>query len=58
MSAPCSSLLVDVVKTVEVAKARRGSVFQLEYVPESVPVMMLLTLLAPALSSVLSSTRS
>jgi len=58
MSAPCSSPLVDAVKIVEVAKARKGSVFQLECVRASVPVMMLLTLLAPALSSVLSSTHS
>ena len=58
MSAPCSSPLVDVAKIVDVAKARKGSVFQLECVPASVPVKMLLTLLAPALSSVLSSTRS
>ena len=58
MSAPCSSPLADVVKIAEVAKARKGSVFQLESVPASVPVKMLLTLLAPALSSVLLSTRS
>ena len=58
MSAPCSRHLLDAVKIVEVAKARKGSVFQLERVPASVPVMMLLTSLAPALSSVLSSIRS
>jgi hypothetical protein len=35
MSAPCSSPLADVVKIAEVAKARKGSVFQLECVPAS-----------------------
>ena len=43
MSAPCLSPLADVVKAVEVAKARNGSVFQLECVPMSVPVKTLLT---------------
>ena len=39
-------------------KARKELVFELECVPAFVPVMMLLILLAPALSSVLSSTHS
>ena len=55
MSATCSNPLA---KIAEVAKARKELVFQLECVPASVPVKMLLTLLAPALLSVLSSTRS
>jgi hypothetical protein len=50
--------LVEVVKIEEVVKARKESALQLECVPASVPVKMLLTLLGPALSSVLSSTRS
>jgi hypothetical protein len=58
MSALCSCPLVDVVKTAEVAKARKESALQLECVPASVPVKVLLTLLVPALSSVLLSTRS
>jgi hypothetical protein len=60
MSVPCSGPLVEAVKIVEAAKARKGLVFPLECVPASVtvPVMMLLTLLAPALSSVLSSIHS
>jgi hypothetical protein len=47
-----------VVKIVEVAKVRKGSTLQLECVPASVPVKVFLTLLVPALSSVLSSIRS
>jgi hypothetical protein len=54
MSAPCSSPLEDVVDIVEVAKVRKKSALQLGCVPASVPVKVLLTLLA----SVLSSTRS
>jgi hypothetical protein len=52
MSAPSS--LADVVKIV-VAKARKESALQLECVPASVPVRVLLTLLAPVSLSVLSS---
>jgi len=47
-----------VVKIAEVAKARKGLVFQLECVPASVLLTVLLTLLAPALPSALSSTHS
>jgi hypothetical protein len=53
MSAPCSSPLADVVKTVEVVKVRKELIPQLESVPASV----LLTLLVLTSPSVLSSTR-
>ena len=58
MLVPCSSPLVGVVKIVEVAKATKVLVFRLECVPSSVLLQVLLTLLEPASSSVLSSTRS
>ncbi len=53
----CSSPLVGVVKTVEVAKAKKELVLRLESVPTSVPVKALPTLLVPASPSVLSSIR-
>jgi hypothetical protein len=48
MSAPCSGPQADVVKTVEVAKARKGSELQLECGPAFVTVNVLLTLIASA----------
>jgi hypothetical protein len=56
MSVPCSDPQADVVKTVEVAKARKESVLQLECVPTFVTVKLLQTLLVPASPSVLLST--
>ena len=58
MLASCSSPLADVVKVVRVAKARKESELQLECVPASVPVNVLLTLLVPTSPFALSLTRS